>query len=135
MRIRTLLLISAAAVGAACGSDDAAANRMTLGEADPHAGAEYGTSLPAAIQTHIDEGNTAYRARDYEGALRHYQAAADADPSQPTAWFGVAMAASAMGNEELADQARQRVQQLDPNLGAASHDTTPQQPHPVRPHP
>jgi tetratricopeptide (TPR) repeat protein len=119
MRTRILFLLSAVAVGAACQTDDAAANRVTLGEAAEQQ--QQGGGLPAAIQTHIDEGNAAYRAKDYEGALKHYQAAAEQDPNQPTPWFGVAMAASAMGDEELAESARQRVQQLDPNLGAASH--------------
>jgi tetratricopeptide (TPR) repeat protein len=117
MRTRLLLLLSAALVGAGCQSESAAANRVTLGAQE----AQQSGGLPTELQSHIDEGNAAYRAKDYEGALRHYQQAADKDPKQATAWFGVAMAASALGDEALAESARQRVQQLDPNLGGASH--------------
>jgi tetratricopeptide (TPR) repeat protein len=127
------LLLAAALVGAACQDQSEAANRVTLGEPQ----GEYGGGLPAELQAHIDDGNAAYRARDYEAALVHYQAAAEKDPSQPTAWFGVAMAASALGDEERAEQARQRVQQLDPDLGASSH-SAPAEAHGapmVKPHP
>jgi Flp pilus assembly protein TadD len=126
MRARIAIVLTAVLVGAACQSQGEAANRVTIGESP----AEAGYGLPTTIQQHIDEGNIAYRAKDFAGALRHYQQAADLDPSQPTPWFGVAMAASALGDEELAESARQRVQQLDPNLGAASHEMKVQKPHP-----
>jgi tetratricopeptide (TPR) repeat protein len=128
MTKRIILALCAVAVATACQSDTEAANRTTLGSAE-YGGAASG--LPAGLQAHIDEGNAAYRAQDYEGALQHYQIAADMDPAQPTAWFGVAMAASAMGDEERAEAARQRVQQLDPALGGADHSTmTVEKPHP-----
>lgn len=125
MAKRFLLLLTAAAVATACESEGAAANRMTLGEPQAQQ-----STLPAEIQLHIDEGNGAYRARDYEAALEHYQAAADLDPAQPTAWFGVAMAAAAMGDEERAEAARQRVQALDPGLAGADHAEPMRKPHP-----
>jgi tetratricopeptide (TPR) repeat protein len=127
MRTRILIALCAVAVGAACQSDGEAANRTTLGGAT---GDAMGSGLPAALQAHIDEGNAAYRAKDYESALEYYQLAADMDPHQPTAWFGVAMAASALGDDERAEAARERVKQLDPALGGADHSEVVQKPHP-----
>jgi len=129
MTKRIFFALCAVAVASACQSDSEAANRTTLGSAEYGDGMASG--LPAGLQAHIDEGNAAYRTQDYESALQHYQIAADMDPAQPTAWFGVAMAASALGDDERAEAARQRVQQLDPALGGADHSTmTVEKPHP-----
>lgn len=70
--------------------------------------------LSPAVVAQLDSGNLAYRARNYEEARRHYQAAAQADPEAGAAWFGVYMAEQALGNLAAADSAMRRAQQLQP---------------------
>lgn len=74
-------------------------------------GAEQGATtakdtLPPAVRAQLDSGNAAYRARDYEGANRHYRATVQAMPNLASGWFGVYMAESALGNKAAADSAR-----------------------------
>lgn len=126
MRNRIFPLLAAALLAAGCQSQGTPAARMTIGAAD----AEPASGLPAELQAQIDSGNAAYRAKDYEAALRHYREAARRDPDEPTTWFGVAMAAGALGDEALADSARQRVQQLAPHLSPASHTDATAAGHP-----
>jgi tetratricopeptide (TPR) repeat protein len=114
MNVRILPLLALAALVAACGGEPA--SRTTIGAEEDRTG-----GLPAELQTPIDSGNIAFRARDYETALRHYRQAASLAPDEPTGWFGVVMAADAMGNRELADSARARIDRIAPELNPGSH--------------
>lgn len=72
------------------------------------------TKLPSAAVAQLDSGNAAYRARDYQRAVQHYQAAIGIDSEQAAPWFGIYMAESALGNVTRADSALQRAQKIAP---------------------
>ena len=59
---------------------------------------------PELLQ-HLDAGNEAYRAGDYEGALEQYTAAVEVNDAYAAAWFGIYMAQKALGNVEEAERA------------------------------
>lgn len=94
---------------AACGRGDA-------GGASPAAAA-----VPAPVRAQLDSGNAAYRLRDYPAALRHYREAARLGPDQAPAWYGVQMAAGALGDRAAADSAGARLRALAPATPPAVH--------------
>jgi tetratricopeptide (TPR) repeat protein len=106
--VRAALLLALAA----CGRGDAAATRR----ARPGAAA-----IPAPVRAQLDSGNAAYRLRDYPAALRHYREAARLDPDQAPAWYGVQMAAGALGDRAAADSAGARLRALAPATPPAVH--------------
>ena len=81
---------------------------------------------PALVEA-LDSGNNAYRAGDYESALRWYRDAVDVDDDVAAGWFGVYMAQLALGNTAAADSAMARAQDLQPgaSLIHPGSDTTP----------
>ena len=66
----------------------------------------------------LDSGNVAYREDDVERALVLFERAADRMPDNAAAWFGVGMAAEAMGRDAQADSAFERASRLAPGPGA-----------------
>ena len=62
----------------------------------------------------LDSGNAAYRAQDYERALRHYQAVTRLDEDEAAGWFGIYMTELARGNAAAADLALKRAQEHAP---------------------
>ena len=62
----------------------------------------------------LDSGNAAYRAKDYERALRHYQAVTRLDEDEAAGWFGIYMTELARGNAAAADLALKRAQEHAP---------------------
>lgn len=62
----------------------------------------------------LDSGNAAYRAKDYERALRHYQAVTRLDDDEAAGWFGIYMTELARGNAAAADLALKRAQEHAP---------------------
>lgn len=99
----------------------------------PLGGAQAMTPAPKLepkAQVQLDSGNTAYRAKDYQTALTHYQAAVEAAPHAPATWFGVYMAQSALGNKPAADSAMRKARALAPGAtlmhpGTADSTKTP----------
>jgi tetratricopeptide (TPR) repeat protein len=94
---------------------------------DVQAGARARETYPPIVVAQIDSGNAAYSAGNYEEALRHYRAAADAGPEIPATWFGIYMAQHALGNLAAADSALQRVRTVAPGaslLRPGSPDST-----------
>ncbi len=71
----------------------------------------------------LDDGNAAYREDDFEGALRHYEAAASIDDAVPAVWLGIYMANDALGNTEAADSALERVRTLAPESDLVHPDS------------
>lgn len=63
-------------------------------------------------QAFITAGNDAYRAGDFELALKRYAAAAVADPRDPAAYFGMGMTFTRLKREDEARAAYARAQQL-----------------------
>lgn len=129
MRIVPALLLTAAL--AACGGDAQTEERKTLAPDAPAGSVEEMTvgggeaparsPLPPQAQVHLDSGNTAFRAKDYPGALAHYQEAARIAPDQAATWFGVSMAAEKVGDQAALDTARARVQALSPTMMGEAH--------------
>jgi Flp pilus assembly protein TadD len=113
MRIR-LSLLALLVLAGACGNEEA--QRFTL-----NAAGEDQSRLAAEVQGPIDNGNAAFRARDYEAALAYYRQAAELAPEEATAWFGISMAAEALGDQALADTARAQINRLAPELMAEPH--------------
>lgn len=71
-------------------------------------------AMDPAIAAALDSGNAAYRAGDYDEALRRYREAVRGDEELAAAWFGVSMAEAARGNIAAADSAMQRARELAP---------------------
>jgi Flp pilus assembly protein TadD len=84
-------------------------------------------NLDPAVLEALDQGNAAYRERDYAGALEHFQEAARLDDDVAAAWFGIYMAQLALGNGAAADSAMARAQDLAPgaSLIHPERDSTP----------
>jgi len=70
--------------------------------------------LAPEVAAAIDSGNEAYREKDYQAALEHYQEAAELDEDLAAAWFGIYMAQLSLGNTEAAQEAMDRAQSLAP---------------------
>jgi tetratricopeptide (TPR) repeat protein len=84
--------------------------------------------LDPAVADALDNGNSAYRAREYEQALEHYQTAVELDESVAAGWFGIYMAQLALGDDEAAEAAMEQARQHAP-------DATLMHPDPDRPVP
>ena len=65
--------------------------------------------LSPAARTALDSANAAFKAKDYDTALRHYRLAAAATPNHAAPWFGINMVARATHNQALADSAMTEV--------------------------
>jgi tetratricopeptide (TPR) repeat protein len=117
MKTRSFALLVVALTIAGCQDGEGSGERITIG--GPGQAAQ--STLPADVQAAIDGGNAAFRAGDHAAALAHYREATRLGPDQGSAWFGVAMAAGALGDQALADSAQARVRELSPELGSASH--------------
>lgn len=112
-----LLLLSIAWALPACGGEETPPpQRRSLDSEQP---AERPGLSPAAA-VHVDSGNAAYRAGDYEEARRQFRAAVEAQPESQAAWFGVYMAERALGNEDSAEAALERAGDL-PHPGGFLH--------------
>jgi Tfp pilus assembly protein PilF len=104
-----LLLVLTLAV-AGCGRPQ----DQETGSLDPVRAQRRVEDLPVALRAQLDSGDAAFRAKDMDAALRHFEAATDIDQGVAAAWFGVYMAQKAKGNAEEALAALERVQQLAP---------------------
>ncbi|MEO5617536.1 MAG: tetratricopeptide repeat protein [Candidatus Eisenbacteria bacterium] len=71
----------------------------------------------ARSQSFIDAGNEAYKAGDFELALKRYAAAAVADPRDPAAYFGMGMTFTRLKREDEARAAFARAQALSSDEG------------------
>ena len=120
--MRTLssaILVLALCLGAACGKDEGAP-KVPLGAANGT------TSANTPVHAALDRGNAAFRAHDYEAALRAYREAAAAAPADNAApYYGIQMAAKAMGNTALADSAMLRIRAISGDTGRADPHALP----------
>jgi Flp pilus assembly protein TadD len=69
---------------------------------------------PVGVAEAVDSGNVAYRARDFDTAVRHYRRGIQAGPDVGAAWFGLYMAELANGNAAAADSALEQARALMP---------------------
>jgi tetratricopeptide (TPR) repeat protein len=88
-----------------------------------------GEPVSATVRAQLDSGNVAYAEGQYENALRHYREAVRETPESAASWFGIQMAATALGNRALADSARQRIESLSPGTLPQGHEAPL---HPIR---
>lgn len=118
----TVLVLALTAV-AACRSR----NDQRTDTIKPEQAEQRRENMPPALVAQLDSGNTSFQQKDYGEALRHYQAATKIDDGVASAWFGVYMAEHALGNEQEAQKAMARVQQIAPGASLVhptSKDTT-----------
>jgi len=117
--MRSVVLVLASTAVVACGPRDDQ-RTDTINAQDIRQQRE---NLPPALVAQLDSGSTAFREKDVEAALRHYQAATKIDDRAAAAWFGVYMAQRALGNEQEAQKAMDKVQEIAP--GATLLHPTP----------
>jgi len=85
--------------------------------------------LDPAVVAALDSGNVAYRNRDYERALEHYNAAIAMHEELAAGWFGVYMAQLALGNVDAAEAAMEQARAYAP--GATLMHPDPDMPIPA----
>lgn len=68
--------------------------------------------LPPELTAALDSGNAAYRREEYEAARSHFETVLGRDSTVASAWFGLYMVEKALGNQEAADDALERVRRL-----------------------
>lgn len=103
----TALLVLAAAVS--CRPDDQRTDTL-----DPERGMQTREQMPPAAVAQLDSGTAAYRAEDFHAALEHYTRVTEIAPEVGAGWFGVYMAAEALGDVHLAEQALDRAREVVP---------------------
>ncbi len=87
--------------------------------------ANAGVALSLQGQALVDSGNTAFRVKDYDGALAFYRKASQSDPAHAAPWFGTYMVGQAMKNTALADSALAMVRARAPEMQSHPGATTP----------
>jgi tetratricopeptide (TPR) repeat protein len=113
LRALGALAVFAAIAGTACQKEE---------RGEPLGGTSDGT-IPIGARTALDDGNTFYRGGQYEAALASYEQAVGAAPGEAAPWYGVYMAATALGNKTLADSALRQINALGQVDGALSDST------------
>lgn len=109
----------------ACGEDDQRTNTVT-----PDDVRQAREALDPRLVAQLDSGNAAMRARDPAAALEQYREATTIDPESAAAWFGVYMAAGALGEEDEAAAALERARDLEPRASLLDPDTLDSDPPP-----
>jgi len=104
--VAALLLL---AVVVSCRPDD-----QTTDSLDAERGMQAREDMPPAAVAQLDSGTAAFRADDLEAALRHYTRVTEIAPDIGAGWFGVYMAAEALGDTERAEQALERARSVVP---------------------
>lgn len=111
---RFALPVAIASVAWACSGPDAP--KVPLGSMPPsnQASAPGATTqlppgLTASAAARLDSGNIAFRLKQYDQAMRYYEAAAKDVPDHAAPWYGIYMVGEATGNKALADSATRAV--------------------------
>lgn len=105
------LLLASCVVAAACGANGTDSPKQPLGSAAaaPVSDAPAPDQLPAGMTplsvAHLDSGNVAFRARQYDQAMVYYRKAVADVPDHAAPWYGIFMVAQATKNSALADSA------------------------------
>jgi hypothetical protein len=136
-RTSTVVIVAVVLALAACERRDDAPRTPLDRMGSPSAGSGSGAagssgrpvdSLNAEARAALARGNEAMRARRHRDALRAYREAAKAAPHNATSYFGIQMAARALGDSALADSAARLIRALSP-----PGDSTPLDPHALPP--
>lgn len=138
MRFSFLVPLALAAV--ACGRTNSSQQQDSLAAALPPGHVPIDAppgSVPLSpiAQALLDSGNTAFRVKDFDGALAFYRKASLTDPAHAAPWFGTYMVGKAINDAALADSAlrmvRARAPEMQPHPGTPSIPDMP--PAPVVP--
>lgn len=97
------------AAGVSCRPDDQRTDTLNARQ-----GMQSREDMPPAAVVQLDSGTAAYRVDDFEAALRHYTRVTEIAPDIGAGWFGVYMAADALGEAELAEEALRRARGVVP---------------------
>jgi len=81
---------------------------------DPFRAQSIRSAMPVELAAALDSGSAAFRADDFEAAAEHYERAVMFDSASAPAWFGVYMAARALGRDAEAEEALQMTRELAP---------------------
>lgn len=104
--VTALLLVAAVS---SCRPDDQRTDTL-----DAEQGMQARENMPPAAVAQLDSGTAAFRLDDYEAALRHYTRVTEIAPDIGAGWFGVYMAAEALGDVEGAAEALERARGVVP---------------------
>lgn len=141
------LLLAGVLLACACSKPNDAKTATVTGDSLPPGHvpidqpANAGAALSLLGQALVDSGNTAFRVKDYDGALAFYRKASQSDPTHAAPWFGTYMVGQAMKNTALADSAlamvRARAPEMQSHPGASTPlppGVMPSTPAPYSPH-
>jgi hypothetical protein len=138
---RILTVLAAVFIAAACSGKEAP--KQPLGTAAPgainvdtSAGARANNPhvvLPPAAKAALDSGNARFKAKDYEGALAKYLAAANLAPANAAPFYGIYMAAEKLGRKSLADSAMKAFNARASDGAAMFNDSLMKKTHKVPP--
>jgi len=123
---RSLLVLAAAGlVLGACDKQDAADDQTTGSVRQEDARAAR-AGWPAGAAAQLDSGNAAFSNKDHQEALRHYQVILDMPDApknlQTTAYFGLYMTYSALGDTVAAQAASDKLRELSPDASLLGHE-------------
>lgn len=71
---------------------------------------------PEGLAAEVDDANTAYAEGRYEDAAGMYRQMTADHPDIGTLWFGLYLSESALGNDEAAEAALEKVEEMVPGL-------------------
>ena len=81
---------------------------------DPFRARSVRSAMPAGLAAALDSGSAAFRLDDFEAAAEYYAQAVALDSTSAPAWFGVYMAARALGRDDEAAEALQMTRDIVP---------------------
>ncbi|MFW5947901.1 MAG: tetratricopeptide repeat protein [Gemmatimonadota bacterium] len=114
MKVRTWIAIAALVGVTACGGDEPDGQRVPLDQ--PQQEEDARADWPEGLGEQVDAANTAYGEGRYEDAATMYREMTAEHPDIGTLWFGLYLSETALGNQEAADSALVRVEELVPGL-------------------
>lgn len=80
------------------------------------------------FRAYLEEGNAAYRDKNYKDALASYRKATQTKPEDGAGYFGIYMSYTAMGKKDEADAAYKKATELSPGLGGQPHPMSGEEP-------
>ena len=116
MKIRLWMTALAVLAVAACGEQES--QRVELGE-DQESQAQQGrANWPEELEVQVDSANLEYMNEEYQASADRYRAMTERYPEIGTLWFGLYMAENALGNQDAAQAALVKAEELAPGLGS-----------------
>lgn len=117
-------LVAVLVVAGACRKQDNSGDQKT-GSVTSEEMRNTRADWPAGAAAQLDSGNAAFSAKQYEQALRHYQAILDMRNTpknlKVTAYFGQYMTYAAQGDTVNSNAAKARMMELEPNASLLGH--------------